>query len=89
MKRNYYFETFLIIPGEPVPLSAPDVRVQALGATSLKVEWDKLDSEDSRGAITQYQVFYRKTGQQSQKRVANIPGTSTEYIITSTWLFFC
>ena len=64
------------------------MRVQALGTTSLKIEWDKLDIEDSRGAITQYQVFYRETGQQSQKRVANIPGASTEYIITGICVTF-
>ena len=64
-----------------VPLAAPPVSVTALGATSLKVEWDALSAQESRGKITKQQVIYRKSGQPSQ-RVQDIPGAATDYIIT-------
>ena len=67
-----------------VPLAAPAVSLKALGATSLKVEWDPLSVHDSRGQVTKHQVIYRKSGQPSQ-RVEDVPGTTSEYIITGKY----
>ena len=68
-----------------VPVAAPALSVKSLGATSLKVEWDELSVQDSRGVITQYQVLYRKSGQPSQ-RVEDVPAGTTEYIITGKYI---
>ena len=65
------------------PTAAPSVTVTPLGSSSLKVEWEPLESHQARGVITQYQVVYRKASS-SYETTHNVPGNRHEYIINST-----
>jgi hypothetical protein len=72
--------------GEGVPYTAPEVRLQALGPTSLKASWNLLSPEKALGLVTEHKIQWRKSGQKSAN-VDEVKADVLEYTITSKILF--
>ena len=67
-----------------VPIAAPSFSVMPNGATSLRVEWDKLPPDKARGVITGYRVLYRQHDKTS-KRMGEVLADRNFYIITGKY----
>ena len=64
-----------------VPIVAPSVSVMPNGATSLRVEWNKLPPDKARGVITGYRVMYGEHGKTS-KRMEEVSAEHNFFVIT-------
>lgn len=66
---------------EDVPIVAPSVSVMPNGATSLRVEWNKLPPDKARGIITGYRVMYGEHGKTS-RRMEEVSAERNFFVIT-------
>jgi hypothetical protein len=67
-----------------VPPIAPEFRLSAAGATSLKVTWMPMSAASARGVVTKYQITYAEHGANlaTDASVVEVDGSQLEYIIT-------
>lgn len=63
-----------------MPTSAPEIQVFEAGANALKVQWEELPPDKARGIIANYQIFYRKHGQETPD-VSTVDGPTNQYTI--------
>ena len=71
----------ILLSTPTVPTAAPTVTVEPVGASSLKVKWEKLPIAKARGAILEYDVYYRESDKGSIK-VEAVPGDVYEHVLS-------